>query len=67
MLVFFGCGLRACLCRALSLIVLRVATVAVARRFATVRLASAQTVDDMQMMNHFLLLPKGRKYMLVFD
>jgi hypothetical protein len=47
--------------------VLRVATVAVARRFATVRLASAQTVDDMQMMNHFLLLPKGRKYMLVFD
>jgi hypothetical protein len=39
----------------------------VAQRFATVRLASAQTRDDMQMTDRFVLLPKGRQWMLIFE
>ncbi len=54
-MLVFSRGPRICLGRAM------------AARFASIRLASAQTLDDMQMHDHFVLTPKGRKCMLIFE
>ncbi len=66
-MLVFGRGQRICLGRAIALMQLRMAVSAVAQRFASVRVASAQTLDDMQMRDHFVLVPKGGKCMLVFE
>ncbi len=47
---------------------LRLAVIAVAARFVTIRLArGTQTVDDMEMRNHIVITPKGRKCMLILQ
>jgi cytochrome P450 len=66
-MLVFGRGSRMCLGRAIAMMQMRLAVAAVARRFATVRLASAQTLDDMRQTDHFILMPKGHKCMLVFE
>ncbi len=66
-MLVFSRGQRVCLGRAIGLMQLRLTVSAMAQRFASVRLASEQTVDDMQMRDHLNLTPKGRQCMLVFE
>ena len=50
----------------MSLMEMKIATAALIKRY-TVRLASEKTVDDMEMTDHFTLIPKGLKCPLVFE
>jgi cytochrome P450 len=64
----FSRGSRACLGKSIALVVMKLATAAVAQRFATVRLAhEQQTPDDMRMRDRFVLVPKGKRCRLIFD
>jgi cytochrome P450 len=65
----FSRGPRVCLGRAIALAELRVAVAAVARHFGSVRLAEPvrQTEADMQMRDHFALIPRGHRCLLVLE
>jgi cytochrome P450 len=66
-MLVFSRGMRSCIGRAIALLELRLTVAVVAQRFASVRLASEQTRDDMKMKDWFVLQPKGGKCMLVFE
>jgi hypothetical protein len=64
----FSRSSRACLSKSIALVVMKLATAAVAKHFVTVRQAhEQQTPDDMHLRDHFVLLPKRKRFRLVFD
>jgi cytochrome P450 len=62
----FGKGNRACLGKAMALMNIRVFAATVLSRLK-VKLASEQTHDDMEHTDHFALIPKGKKCMLILE
>ncbi len=66
-MLVFSKGLRSCLGKSIALMELKLATAAIAQRFATLRLGHAgQTVEDMRPVDNMLLTPKGHRCELVF-
>ncbi len=64
----FSRGIRACLGKPIAHMEMKLAAAALAQRYAGVRLADARaTANDMRMMDAFVLVPKGKRCMLVFD
>lgn len=59
-------GTRACIGLNLANMELRIATAALLK-FFRVRLAEGPRADDMEMVDHFIIAPKGRKCNLVFE
>jgi cytochrome P450 len=66
LMLAFGKGTRGCLGKTMSLMEMKIATAALIKKYA-VRLASEKTVDDMEMTDHFTLIPKGQRCLLVFE
>ncbi|KAI9813028.1 MAG: hypothetical protein M1832_006419 [Thelocarpon impressellum] len=66
LILVWGKGKRACLGKTMAMMELRIATAAIVRQF-NVSLASPKTNEDMEMTDHFVLIPKGQKCMLVFE
>lgn len=62
-ILVWGKGQRACLGKQLAYMELKITTAAIARRF-NVELSSPAVDDDMEMTDHFTLIPKGRKCIL---
>ncbi|VUC35651.1 unnamed protein product [Clonostachys rosea] len=62
-ILVFGKGARACLGRRLATMELKCAAAIVARRY-NVKIGSPTTDDDMEMTDHFVLIPKGGKCLL---
>lgn len=65
MLLGFGKGSRACLGQHMATMQIKILLARVVARFR-VRLASDATHDEMDMTDHFTLIPKGRRCGLVF-
>ncbi|EON65750.1 hypothetical protein W97_04989 [Coniosporium apollinis CBS 100218] len=66
LMLAFGKGTRNCLGQTMALMEMKLTTAALIKRFS-VRLASPRTVDDMEMTDHFTLIPRGKKCLLVFE
>ncbi len=67
-MLVFGRGARACLGRNIALVELKLATAALAQRFGVVRQADRrQTVRDMRITDRFVLVPHGKRCLLVFE
>jgi cytochrome P450 len=62
----WGKGSRACLGRTMATMNMRIMAATVLSRLK-VRLASEQTHDDMTHTDHFTLIPKGKKCMLIVE
>ena len=62
----FSKGSRACLGKSLAMMELKLITAALLRSYET-GLSPTATEDCMTMMDHFLVLPKGRKCELIFS
>lgn len=62
----FSRGTRNCIGQAMAIMVLKLTTVALVKEF-TVRKADGMSSGDMEMKDHFLAFPKGRRCSLVFD
>lgn len=62
-MLLFGKGARSCLGRRLATMEIKCALAAIARRY-TVEIGSSTTDDDMEMIDHFVLIPKGQKCVL---
>jgi cytochrome P450 len=66
-MLVFSKGARSCLGKAIALMELKLATAAVAQRFATLRLGDErQTVEDMRPVDNVVVTPKGDRCQLVF-
>lgn len=61
----FGKGARACLGRSLAIMEIKLATAALVTRY-NVEIGSATTHNDMEMADHFVLVPKGKRCFLKF-
>jgi cytochrome P450 len=63
----FSRGIRSCLGKPIAHMGMKLAAAALAQRYPSVSLADAlATVDDMRMMDVFVLVPKGKRCMLIF-
>ena len=62
----WGRGQRACLGKTMAMMELRIGTAAILKQFS-VALASAKTVEDMEMTDHFTMIPKGMSCQLIFN
>ena len=62
----WGKGSRSCLGKTMATMNIRV-TAATVRSRLKVRLASEQTHDDMEHTDHFALVPKGKKCMVILE
>lgn len=62
-MLLFGKGARSCLGRRLATMEIKCALAAIARRYK-VEIGSSTTDDDMEMIDHFVLIPKGQKCVL---
>jgi cytochrome P450 len=64
----FGRGVHACLGKTIALVEMKHAAAALAQRFSAVRLADEQkTVEDMRLVDRFVMVPKGKRCRLVFS
>jgi cytochrome P450 len=61
----FGKGARACLGRSLATMELKLATAALITKY-NVELRSPTADEDMEMACHFVLVPKGKRFILRF-
>jgi hypothetical protein len=67
-MLVFSKGVRVCLGKGIALVELKLATAALAQRFEGVRLADErQTVADIRMTDRFVLTPRGKRCLLVFE
>ncbi len=62
----FSRGLRNCMGQNLALMELKIVTSAVLKRY-TVSVGKAMRGDEMEMRDHFVLIPKGGRCELVFE
>ncbi|KEF58613.1 uncharacterized protein A1O9_06539 [Exophiala aquamarina CBS 119918] len=62
-MLLFGKGARSCLGRRIAIMEIKCALTAVSRRYK-VDIGSETTDDDMQMIDHFVLIPKGQRCVL---
>jgi cytochrome P450 len=62
-MTLFGKGARSCLGRRIATMEIKLAVAAMVRNF-NVKIGSATTDQDMAMMDHFALIPKGGKCIL---
>lgn len=65
MILVWGKGTRACLGKPIATMELKLGTAALVRKFS-VEIGSPTTDDDMEMTDHFTLIPKGGKCLLTF-
>jgi cytochrome P450 len=59
----FGKGIRSCLGRRLATMEIKCALAAIVRRYK-IEIGSSTTDRDMEMIDHFVLIPKGQKCVL---
>lgn len=64
-MTLFGKGARSCLGRRIATMEIKLAVAALVKNF-DVEIGSPTTDDDMQMTDHFALIPKGGKCILRF-
>jgi cytochrome P450 len=64
-IMVFGKGSRACLGRSMAIMEIKIFLARIIDKYE-VALADASTHDDMEMTDHFVLIPKGHKCQLVF-
>jgi len=62
----FSKGTRNCIGQAMAVMVLKLTTVALVKEFK-VRKADGMSGEDMEMKDHFLAFPKGKRCLLVFE
>lgn len=62
-MMLFGKGVRACLGRRLAIMEIKYAVMAVVRRYH-VDIGSPTTNEDMEMLDHFVIIPKGQRCVL---
>lgn len=62
-MLLFGKGSRACLGRTLAVMEIKCVVAAVIQKFE-VEIGSATTDEDMEMLDHFVLVAKGQKCVL---
>ena len=65
MILVWGKGQRVCMGKPIAMMELKVTTAALMKK-RMVELESEETVDDMEMRDHFVLMAKGGKCMLKF-
>lgn len=62
-ILVWGKGHRACLGKPLAYMELKISTAAIMKKFR-VEIGSSTTDDDMEMTDHFTLIPKGKRCIL---
>jgi cytochrome P450 len=65
-ILVWGKGSRTCLGKPIAIMELKLGVAAIISRL-TPRLVSPQTNDDMEIRDHFVLMAKGGKCMLIFE
>jgi hypothetical protein len=64
----FGRGVHSCLGKTIALMEMKHAAEALAQRLSAVRLADAQQmVEDMRLVDRFVMVPKGKQCQLIFS
>ena len=66
LMLAWGKGTRACAGKLMATMELKLTTSAIVRQY-DVRLASKKTIEDMEMTDHFTIIPKGKSCLLVFE